>query len=120
MEPSTGAIEVDYGRRGRPESVEPAKASVPLDSRCAADDLGIRIRLFLDRSHVAALRGVDVQVSGDQVTLSGKVNSYYEKQLATEFTRRVAGVIGIDNRVEAMAGAPLGASVGEAADEELS
>lgn len=63
-------------------------------------DLEGRVRQFLALANRPCLRDIEVQVVGDSVILSGCVGTFYEKQLATEFVRRVAGVVGVLNRIE--------------------
>jgi len=68
--------------------------------------LSERVRLFLASSNIPALRHLSVEVDGDTVLLRGGVQTYYEKQLAAEFSRRVAGVIRVDNRIDVRGYAP--------------
>jgi osmotically-inducible protein OsmY len=68
--------------------------------QAADEDLRRRVRLFLAGSNRPGLRHVEVTVDGDTVLLSGKLNSFYEKQLANELSRRVAGVIRVDDRTQ--------------------
>ena len=65
-----------------------------------------RVRLFLSGSNIPALRRLKVSVEGDTVMLAGQVNTYHEKQLAAEFTRRVAGVIHVIDLVEVRSYSP--------------
>ena len=64
------------------------------------DDLAQRVRLFLASSNIPALRHLSVEVEKDTVLLRGQVQTYYEKQLAVEFSRRVAGVIRVVDWIE--------------------
>jgi len=48
----------------------------------------------------AALRSLDIEISGGIVILWGRVPSYYQKQLAQETVQRVDGVLGIANGLE--------------------
>jgi osmotically-inducible protein OsmY len=64
------------------------------NARRTPDDLATRVRLSLDRF---PLRDVAIDADGPTVTLRGSVASYYEKQMAQEFARRVAGVIRVVN-----------------------
>ena len=57
------------------------------DSRLAR-----RVSLFLASQPRPALRYLHVQASGSSVTLRGLVTSYYERQLALQASRQVAGV----------------------------
>ena len=57
-------------------------------------DLEGRVRQFLSAANLPALRYIGVQVVGDSVVLSGCVRTFHEKQMATEFARRVANASG--------------------------
>lgn len=63
-------------------------------------DLEGRVRLFLASAKRPRLRRIKVELVGDAVVLSGCVQTFYEKQLATEFAKRVAGVVSVVNRLE--------------------
>lgn len=47
-----------------------------------------------------ALRRIRVDMAGDTVILAGRVRTFYERQIAVERSRRVAGVIQVDDRIE--------------------
>ena len=70
------------------------------------EDLRRRVVLFLASCNVPGLRHLTVKVDGDTVLLSGRVKTFYEKQLATECSRRVAGVIHVVDLVEVVEYAP--------------
>ncbi|MFM7115480.1 MAG: BON domain-containing protein [Planctomycetota bacterium] len=57
------------------------------------DDLRKRIESFLRSRHFSALRNLEVSVAGGVATLKGEVGSFYEKQVALDACRRVAGVL---------------------------
>ena len=59
----------------------------------AAAELKRRILNFLASRNRPALRQLDVKVDGGVVVLSGRVRSFYEKQLASHCCSRVAGVL---------------------------
>jgi osmotically-inducible protein OsmY len=59
------------------------------------DDLALRVRLFLWGRHRPALRNLEVTARDGTVLLRGRVANFHHKQLAIEFTRRVAGVLRI-------------------------
>lgn len=65
-----------------------------------AEDLIRRVRLSVDRSQLHGLRSIDIAVVGDTVVLTGQVVSFHQKQLATAFARRVAGVVEVANSLE--------------------
>ena len=54
--------------------------------------LASRVQLFLASQPRPALRYLHVQARGSTVTLSGLVTTFYERQLALQCSRRVAGV----------------------------
>ena len=102
----------DYEPNGRPnqgpasprqpnESIPAVRGTVPASvARSQEADLSQRVLLFLASSNVPGLRHVKVDVEGDTVILNGRVNSFYEKQLAAECSRRVAGVIHVVDLLE--------------------
>lgn len=57
------------------------------------EDLRRRISSFLGSRHFPAFRRLEVKVFAGAVTLRGQVSSYYEKQVALDTCRRVAGVL---------------------------
>ena len=57
------------------------------------EDLRRRIESFLRSRHFSALRNLEVGVTSGVVTLKGEVGSFYEKQVALDTCRRVAGVL---------------------------
>jgi osmotically-inducible protein OsmY len=59
-----------------------------------------RVRSYLDNMESGAFRGVVVAAHAGTVTLTGVVASYYAKQLAQEFTRRIPGVVSVINLIE--------------------
>ena len=62
-------------------------------------DLEHRVRVFLTGLKVPALRSVTVDVEGGVARVGGKVQKFYEKQLATHCCQRVAGVLRVVNNV---------------------
>jgi osmotically-inducible protein OsmY len=76
-------------------------ALIPLDeSRRLEDDLELRVRNFLDGRNIPGLRRLGVAVKAGQVTLHGRVRTFYEKQLALHCCQRVAGVIQVVDAIE--------------------
>lgn len=70
-------------------------------------DLQQRVILFLAASNLPALRRIKVDVEGDAIILRGEVQTFYEKQLTLEFTKRVAGVIRVVDLIEVGGYVPL-------------
>jgi len=76
-------------------------ALISLDeSRRMERDLELRIRNFLDGRNIPGLRRIGVVVVGGQVTVQGRVRTFYEKQLALHCCQRVAGVIHVVDAIE--------------------
>lgn len=71
-----------------------ASATVP------GDDLSRRVALFLATAAMPGLRRLRVDMVGDTVVLSGRVRTFYERQTAVEWSRRVAGVIDVADQIE--------------------
>ena len=76
-------------------------------TRAAENELAQRVRLFLDNSNIPALRHVCVKAEGDAIVLSGAVQSYYEKQMAVQFSSRVAGVLRVVDSIVVRTYVPL-------------
>ena len=79
----------DHVIHAKPESKE-LKSDV---SSTDATELKRRILNFLASRNRPALRQLDVKVDGGVVLLSGRVRSFYDKQLASHCCSRVAGVL---------------------------
>ncbi|HET6882328.1 MAG TPA: BON domain-containing protein [Pirellulales bacterium] len=62
-------------------------------SDIADRDLERRVVNYLAERHVPALRYLEVEAHNGTVTLRGRVQSFYEKQLCQAVCRRVAGVV---------------------------
>lgn len=63
-------------------------------------DLETRIRTFLATRSMPGLRSLDVSVDGGRVVIAGRVQTFYEKQVATSCCQRVAGVLEVLNEVD--------------------
>ena len=59
-----------------------------------------RITTFLRTRNFACFAGLEVCVDEGRVTLQGRVPGYYEKQVALNSCRRVAGVMDLVDLVE--------------------
>jgi osmotically-inducible protein OsmY len=81
-----------------------------LSARESDCDLKRRVIGFLEAKHVPALRYLEVKAEGGVVTLSGRVYTFYEKQLCNQCCRRVAGVRQLINDVNVIGTMP-GAAV---------
>jgi len=78
-----------------------------------------RVERFLAASNIPALRRLSVSVEGDVVSLNGEVSTFYEKQMAVQFTSRVAGVVRIVDRINVRAYEPLRAGLHSAGRPRL-
>ena len=66
--------------------------------------LARRVLTFLVNRHVPALRHLHVSADRGVVTLSGRVSTFYEKQLSPPRARRVAGVQSVLDQVRVVPG----------------
>ena len=66
--------------------------------------LARRVRTFLVNRHVPALRHLRVSADRGVITLSGRVSTFYEKQLSHASARRVAGVQRVLDQVRVVPG----------------
>jgi osmotically-inducible protein OsmY len=75
-------------------------------------DCGLEQRVirFLETKHVPGLRHLAVKARGGIVKLSGRVHTYYEKQLCNQCCGRVPGLQELVNSVEVIETMP-GAAV---------
>ncbi|SDA28970.1 Osmotically-inducible protein OsmY, contains BON domain [Methylobacterium sp. UNC378MF] len=91
------AVRKVRGVRGIVEEIEVrfAGGTPPRD-----EDLAQRAVQMLDWSATVPRNAVQVQVQGGWVTLTGKVDWQYQKEEAYRSIRRLAGVVGIINRIE--------------------
>lgn len=64
-------------------------------------DIGLaaQVKMFLAGQHFPGLAKIDVEAEGDMVRLSGRVCTFYERQLAIACCKRVAGVRQVDDRL---------------------
>jgi osmotically-inducible protein OsmY len=76
-------------------------ALISTDERRQSEiDLELRVRNFLDGRNIPGLRRLGVEASAGQVTLRGRVRTFYEKQLAIHCCQRVAGVTHVVDAIE--------------------
>ncbi len=75
------------------------------------NDVQQRVAFFLRTRHFAAFRNLDVAVQNGAVTVHGTVNSFYEKQVALNSCRRVAGVLTLVDEVEVQSSTQVHTSV---------
>ncbi len=57
-----------------------------------------RVSCFLRSRHFATLRNIEIQVDRGEVTLTGSVQSYYEKQIALT-SQSMAGVVSLVDKI---------------------
>lgn len=68
-------------------------------SQIMLTDVARQARLALDSSRVYVLRRLSVEQDGDSIILSGRVDSFYHKQLAQELVRAAAEGIEMENAI---------------------
>jgi len=66
----------------------------------ADSELVRRVTSFLNSRSMPGLRRLSIEAHHGTVTLSGRVRSFYEKQVATHSCRRVAGVRQLVDKVD--------------------
>ena len=71
-----------------------------MDAPSFNGELKHRVRLCLSAATHAVLRALVVEANEQSVILSGTVSTFYEKQLAQEIVRHVAGVRQVVNLVQ--------------------
>ncbi len=74
-------------------------------------DLERRVVNYLAGRHVPGLRHLSVQARSGIVTLRGRVQTFYEKQLCQDCCRRVAGVVQFVDAVDVAYSQPSAASL---------
>jgi len=70
------------------------------DRETADRQLERRIRNFLDGLSLPELRDLELEVRNGAAVITGRVRTFYEKQLATSCCQRVAGVLSVLNEVQ--------------------
>lgn len=65
-----------------------------------ATELCERVQSALSDSQIRILRSLHVEQCGSALILSGRVHTFYQKQLAQELVRTVAGKIELINSVD--------------------
>ncbi len=60
------------------------------DRECV--ELEARVRGYLGQHHLPVLRRLQVKMEGDAAVVQGIVGSFYERQVAIECCKRVAGI----------------------------
>lgn len=63
-------------------------------------DVRSRIRTALSASPLFPLRQIQVEYLNDRIVLAGRVDNFYQKQLAQEVARSISADIDLLNRVE--------------------
>lgn len=63
-------------------------------------DLERRIADYLLGHKIPALRGIEVRSDRGEVTLRGRVASFYQRQLCISCFRNVAGVVDVIDRIQ--------------------
>ena len=63
------------------------------------EDVRCRVSRFLNSRHFPAFRYLDITVKHGAVTLTGEVQSYYEKQVAMTSCQHVVGVLSLTDEI---------------------
>ena len=63
-------------------------------------DIQHRVQTALSTSHFHNLRCLTVSLEGDRLFLSGRVDSFYQKQMAQEIVRSVSEDVEVCNSVD--------------------
>ena len=67
------------------------------------DDVRSRVARFLNSRHFPAFRYLIITVEHGAVTLTGEVQSYYEKQVAMTSCQHVVGVLSLTDEISVRA-----------------
>lgn len=63
-------------------------------------DIQLRVQTALSSCHIHNLRCLTVRLEGDQVFLTGRVDTFYQKQMAQEIVRSVSEEVEVSNSIE--------------------
>ena len=63
------------------------------------EDVRCRVSRFLNSRYFPAFRYLDITVEHGAVTLTGEVQSYYEKQVAMTSCQHVVGVLSLTDEI---------------------
>ena len=72
------------------------------------DDLRQRIVTYLVSRQIPGAKSLAIRAENGVVTVAGKLESFYYKQLCTHACRRVAGVLDLVDEIEVTRRAPQG------------
>ena len=73
---------------------------VQVSAKDAEAGVAQRTQLALTESPIYALRELLVEHHGEQLLISGKVSSFYHKQLAQEAVRQIAKGLHVVNQID--------------------
>lgn len=82
------------------KSATPSEAPYVTDAAVSDSVLAARVKLSLERLGYQQLRAVNCRVDRGDVCLTGRLPSYYLKQIAQTIAMRVPGVYRITNEIE--------------------
>lgn len=63
-------------------------------------DIKSTVKDAFKQSPIHGLRDLDIEQDGESILISGKVGSFYQKQLAQEVVRHISPLVQIVNSVE--------------------
>jgi osmotically-inducible protein OsmY len=83
-----------------------ALATEAVDNEAETNDRDLKTRVvsYLAGCHMPGLRQLAVEAHNGVVTITGRVKTYYEKQLGGQRARRVAGVVQLVDRIDVAVG----------------
>jgi osmotically-inducible protein OsmY len=81
-----------------------ATEAVESEEETSDRDLKVRVVSYLAGCHMPGLRQLAVEARNGVVTITGRVKTYYEKQLGGQRARRVAGVVQLVDRIDVAVG----------------
>jgi carbon storage regulator len=70
------------------------------DGEAADCELERRLKSFLEGLSLPALRDLEIEVRDGAAVITGRVRTFYHKQLATSCCQRVAGILNVLNQVQ--------------------
>ncbi|MDB4534458.1 BON domain-containing protein [Vicingaceae bacterium] len=76
--------------------------SISKQTRVDYPDLDVqnRVTSFLNSRHYPSFKKLHVEVDNGLVTVTGKLTTYYEKQVALNTCQRVAGVLSLIDEID--------------------
>lgn len=70
------------------------------DMSLVVDKIESNVRDAFEKSPIHGLRDLEVEQNGTSILISGKVSSFYQKQLAQEVVRNISPTIQVVNSIQ--------------------